>query len=453
MLPAKGGGRSMESSSTSSQVGIARSTVAAMSWRILPLFGIGYLFALMDRTNVSFAALQMNQELGFSATVYGLGAGMFYLAYALFEVPSNLLLARVGARRWLARIMVTWGIIAAGMMFVATPFQFYVMRFLLGMAEAGFFPGIVFYLAQWFPSAERGRAISRFYFFGPLSAMVMGGLSAWLLGLHGAAGLHGWQWLFLVQGLPAALVGVAFLLWLPDSPRSVDWLTSAQCEWIERELAADAARIGTPQPHNVLAALRHPMVLQFGLLGMLTIGATVAYTLAAPLLLKESGFATGSIGALTSFGGLLGAIGMLVTGWVSDRRGERFTTMIIGSAVMGLAFAVMALVPSPMVIMVGTVAFGASWGVVTLSQVSAWPEILHGPMLGVGCAAINTLSQVGAFVMPLAWGRSRDLTGGASLGLLGLTAVMTLALVLTFSLRAQLRRSTAPARVALPALG
>ena len=144
---------------------IGKRTIVAMSWRILPLLGLGYLFALMDRINVSFAALQMNQQLGFSATIYGLGAGLFYLAYALFEVPSNLILVRVGARRWLARIMISWGVIAGGMMFVQTPLQFYILRFLLGMAEAGFFPGVLYYLSHWFPRAQRCRAISRFYFF------------------------------------------------------------------------------------------------------------------------------------------------------------------------------------------------------------------------------------------------------------------------------------------------
>src|SRR6185437_4815152 len=182
------GGEALDSEDHSSANWLERSMIAAISWRILPLIGVGYLFALMDRINVSFAALQMNQELGFSATVYGLGAGMFYLAYALFEVPSNMMLTRFGARRWLARIMFTWGLLAGGMMLVRTPIEFYAMRFLLGMAEAGFFPGVVYYLSHWFPRAQRGRAISRFYFFGPLSQVVMGPASAALLGFDGLAG-------------------------------------------------------------------------------------------------------------------------------------------------------------------------------------------------------------------------------------------------------------------------
>ena len=184
-------------------------TVSRAAWRILPLLGVAYLFAYMDRVNISFAALQMNADLGFSATVYGLGGGLFFLAYALFEVPSNLFLTRIGARRWIARIMITWGMLAAAMMFVHTAWQFYLIRFLLGAAEAGFFPGIVYYLAHWFPRDVRGRALSVIYILGALAGVVIGALSPLLLSLDGSRGLQGWQWLFLVEGLPAVLVGLS----------------------------------------------------------------------------------------------------------------------------------------------------------------------------------------------------------------------------------------------------
>ena len=190
---------------------VASSAMPKVYWRILPLICLAYLCAYMDRVNVSFASVQMNVDLQFSATIYGLGGGLFFLGYALFEVPSNLLLVRFGARQWLARIMVTWGLLAAGMMFVETPMQFYVMRFLLGVAEAGFFPGVIYYFAVWFPTAFRGRAVSRFYVASPLASIVMGGISGWLLDLNGVGGLRGWQWLFLVQGLPSVVC------WAPPS--------------------------------------------------------------------------------------------------------------------------------------------------------------------------------------------------------------------------------------------
>jgi MFS transporter, ACS family, tartrate transporter len=207
---------------------IGKSAMNKAFWRVLPLVLVAYLFAYMDRVNVSFAAASMNEDLAFSATIYGLGGGLFFLGYALFEIPSNLMLVRFGARKWIARIMITWGLLSAAMMFVQTPVQFYVLRFLLGVAEAGFYPGVIFYFAGWFPPCHRGRAVSRFYIAAPLASVAMGGMSGWLLGLDGNAGLHGWQWLFLVQGLPTVLVGLAVLRFLPDAPETAAWLTQSE---------------------------------------------------------------------------------------------------------------------------------------------------------------------------------------------------------------------------------
>src|SRR4249919_1328640 len=187
---------------------IGRSAMTKAMWRILPLILLAYVVAYIDRVNVSFASLQMNDDLKFSATIYGLGGGLFFLGYALFEVPSSLMLARFKAPQWIARIMITWGLLAAGMMFVHTPMQFYVMRFLLGVAEAGFFPGVMLYLSVWYPNAWRGRAVSRFYIASPLATMLMGGVAGLLLGLNGRLGLAGWQWLFLAEGLPSILMAV-----------------------------------------------------------------------------------------------------------------------------------------------------------------------------------------------------------------------------------------------------
>ena len=422
-------------------------TIAAMSWRILPLIGLGYLFSLMDRLNISMAALQMNMELKFSATVYGAGAGAFYLAYALFEVPSNMLMTKVGARKWLARIMFTWGILAASMMLVRTPFQFYLVRFLLGMAEAGFFPGVVYYLSHWFPRVQRGRAISRFYFFGPLSSTIMGFASPPLLGLHGAVGLSGWQWLFLVEGLPATFIGIVIFLMLPDSPKTAKWLTPPQSVWIERALEADRKRMRTTEKESLAAALAHPATLRLGAMGFLAIGSMVTYALSAPLMLKEAGYTSGQIGDLVAIGGVLGAVGMLVTGWISDRQGERFTSMWIWTTLMGLSFAITAAASSPKILAAAYLLYGLSWGSVTLSQVSAWADLLQGRVLALGCAAINSLSQIGAFVLPLAWGKAADATGGYHAGLIGLTVATAIALLLTMELAANTRRTVAAAAI------
>src|ERR1700683_4308979 len=215
-----------------------RSSRRKAAVHLLPLLGIGYGLAYIDRINISFASLQMNRDLHFSASVYGFGAGLFFLGYALCEVPSNLMLLRFGARRWLARIMLTWGLLAAAMMFVRTPLQFNVLRFLLGMAEAGFYPGVIYYLTLWFPARVRASAVSRFYVALPLSSVVMGSVAGWLLGLGGKLGLSGWQWLFLLEGLPAAAFSLVILKMLPDDPGKATWLTTEEKTWLEGQLKA-----------------------------------------------------------------------------------------------------------------------------------------------------------------------------------------------------------------------
>src|SRR5580693_3235588 len=220
---------------------IGRSAQRKAAVHLLPLLAVGYGLAYMDRINISFASLQMNRDLHFSASVYGFGAGLFFIGYALCEVPSNLLLLRFGARRWIARIMFTWGLLAAAMLFVRTPLEFNVLRFLLGMAEAGFYPGVIFYLTLWFPARMRARAVSRFYVSLPLSSVVMGSLAGWLLGLGGKLGLAGWQWLFLLEGLPAAAFSIVILKMLPDSPAHARWLTPEEKTWLQDQLMLENA--------------------------------------------------------------------------------------------------------------------------------------------------------------------------------------------------------------------
>src|SRR3984885_4921461 len=223
---------------------VGRAALRKAGLRLIPLFAFGYGIAYMDRVNISFASLQMNRDLHFSASIYGLGAGLFFVSYAACEIPSNLLLYRVGARRWFARIMFTWGLLAMGMMLVKTPLQFYVMRFLLGMAEAGFFPGVIFYLAQWFPIHMRARAISRFYVSLPLASVINGAIAGPLLNLQGNAGLAGWQWLFLVEGLPGVVLSIVFLVYLPAGPAQAKWLTEDEREGIVHRLNKDVTGNG-----------------------------------------------------------------------------------------------------------------------------------------------------------------------------------------------------------------
>ena len=427
-----------------------RGTLSSMAWRILPLLGVAYLFAYMDRVNVSFAALQMNADLGFSATVYGLGSGLFFLAYALFEVPSNMICAKVGARRWIARIMITWGLLAAGTMFVQTAWQFYLIRFLLGAAEAGFFPGLIWYMAHWFPKAVRGRALSAIYVLGALSGVVIGQLSPWLLGLDGRQGFEGWQWLFLVEGLPAALIGLLVLVFLPDEPERVRWLSPEQKAWVEGALTKDAEEHGPPDAHGVIAALAHPQVWRLGLFGFLTIGTAITFTLSAPQIVQAAtGFDTVAVGQLASLAGVLGALGILVAGLLSDRTGERFSTMVVSIATVGLSYAVMALTlhgQATLFITAYLVWAFSTWAV-SFGNLMNWPDLLPKHLLAVGCAAINTVSQVGAFLMPYAWGAAQDATGGFQTGLTGLAIGAGLSVLVALMARAEARR---PRLQALP---
>jgi len=419
---------------------VPAATVSRIAWRILPLLGVAYLFAYMDRVNIGFAALQMNADLGFSATVYGLGGGLFFLAYALFEVPSNLVLARVGARRWIARIMITWGLLAAATMLVRAPWQFYLVRFCLGAAEAGFFPGIVYYLSHWLPKPVRGRTFSVVYMLGALAGVVIGAVSPVLLSFDGTQGLAGWQWLFLVEGLPAALIGVLVLVFLPDDPEKVRWLADREKATLAGVLAGEADELGRHAAHGVLAALRHPQVWRLGLFGFLTIGTGITFTLSAPQMLEAAGgLGTADVGRLTSLAGVLAAGGILLAGVMSDKRGERFSSMVTSTMVMVICYALMALSTHghAAIFVAAYLTWAFASFAVSFSNVMCWPDLIPRHLLGVGCAAINTVSQLGAFLMPYAWGATQDATNGFGAGLAGLAVAAALAVVVALAARAQ----------------
>ena len=322
--------------------------------RILPFIMLGYVIAYVDRVNISFAAIQMNVDLGFSATVYGLGAGLFFLSYGLFEVPSSMLMQRVGPKRWLVRIMLTWGAIATAMMFVQTPMQFYVMRFLLGMAEAGFFPTIMFYLAGWFPAAYRGRAVSWVYIAPAVASVLMGAISGWLLDLDGLGALRGWQWLFLVQGLPGVVLALVIWRYLPETPAVVDWLSADEKAHIADELVRDAALVGEPARHDLQGALTNPVVLLLGAIGLFGNLSAVGLILTAPAVLTDAaGMNAVAIGYLASASGIFGVVAILAAGWNSDRHGDRLRDAIILALACTAALLALAGAPSPWLAIAG----------------------------------------------------------------------------------------------------
>jgi MFS transporter, ACS family, tartrate transporter len=409
--------------------------------RLLPIIGIGYGLAYMDRINISFASLRMNSDLHFSATVYGVGAGLFFIGYALCEIPSNLLLLRFGARRWLARIMLTWGLLAAAMMFVRTPLEFYGLRLLLGASEAGFFPGVLFYLTLWFPAKTRARAVSRFYVALPLSTVVMGGVAGWLMGLQGTMGLAGWQWLFLLEGLPAALFSFVILAMLPDGPEKASWLTTDEKSWLRSQLEADRSRAHIGDEAGVLRALLSPKVWMIGLFFLSALTCNYGFYFSGPAILQAvTGWSVGKTGLLLSSFGIFGAVAMLFGGSNSDRTGDRAMHCIVPCCVMGAGYFI-ASYGSPGWLVV--VALGASFVAFMALQAPALAvptEFLAGRAAAAGIAAMNTITMFSGFIGPYWMGRMKDATGNYNLGLRGLLIPSLIAAALMFALTRSLAR-------------
>lgn len=398
--------------------------IAAARRRLIPFLFLLYIVAYLDRINVGFASLQMNQALGFSATTYGFGAGIFFLSYVLFEVPSNVILARVGARIWIARIMISWGIVSSAMMFVHSAETFYALRFLLGLAEAGFFPGIIFYLTRWFPARERARAIAAFMTATLVAGVVGGPVSGALLTLNGFGGLAGWQWLFLLEGLPSIVLGFVVLGTLTEHPADAAWLTAGQRAALRRALDDDA-RGGVE--HDTRAALRH---------GRTWLLAVVYFTIPVtlygigfwmPQMLKTaSGSGTFVVGLLSAIPYACGAVAMVVVGRRSDRVGERRFHVLVPALVSAAG------------LIACTFGGGTVWIVTTLSMAMLGLASMFGPfwalatasMRGVGAAAaialVNSVGNTGGFVGPYMLGAINDATHSFSAGLLAIAAMLVL---------------------------
>ena len=419
--------------------------------RLLPVIAIGYGLAYMDRINISFASLRMNSDLHFSATVYGIGAGLFFIGYALCEVPSNLLLLRFGPRRWLARIMLTWGLLAACTMFVRTPLQFYGVRLLLGISEAGFFPGVIYYLTLWFPARMRARAVSRFYIALPLSNVLMGSIAGWLMGLQGKLGLAGWQWLFLVEGLPAALFSFVILAKLPDSPEKASWLTGKEKSWLKHQLAADASAAHIGQDAGILRALLSPKVWMIGLFFFSALTCSYAYGFSAPAILQAAtGWSVDRVGMLIAVFGLFGAASMLFGGSNSDRTGDRALHCIVPCCVMAAGYFVASCGrPGWLVVL----ALGTSFVAFMALQAPALAvptQFLAGRAAAAGIAAMNTITMFSGFIGPYWMGKIKDGTGSYDLGLRGLVVPsLTAALVMFLLTRSLAQRPVSTNKVNL----
>ena len=421
--------------------------------RLLPFLLIAYLIAIVDRINISFAAETMNRDLGFTATVYGFAGGIFFVSYALLEVPSNMAMMRFGARVWVTRIMISWGVLSAALMFLTTPMQYYVLRFLLGAAEAGCFPAGLYYASTWFPTQWRARVVSRFYVAQPITQIVMGLVSAPILGLEGVMGLHGWQWLFLIEGVPAIVMGLIIWRYLPDSPDKVSWLASDERRWLTGALAADAAASGAAHG-SVIKAISDRRVLGFGLAWLFFVGSVNAYYNSMPsIIAAKTGMDITRIGQFTVVGGLIGVAMLLGLGWHSDRRQERYWHMLVPWAIVAAAFALLSLAKSPTPAIIAAVLIFAFYLSSQPAFYAALTEGLHERHRAVSIAAVNTFGQFGAFVSISALGVSRDATGSYDMGLAAIAVCVAIGVFLMNMLRRQARRDEVRGRLSSPVEG
>ena len=402
---------------------LERQTMRRVTWRLMPLIFVLYIFNFLDRTNVGLAALQMNRDLAFSSAAFGLGAGVFFLGYAFFEIPSNLMLVRFGARRWIARIAISWGVLATCLMFVKTPAQFYVIRFLLGVAEAGFFPAILYYLSLWYPASMRARSNARFIIAIPLSGALGGPLGAKLLGLDGIAGLHGWQWLFLVEGIPSVLLGLVILKFLTETPRDARWLTPSQRDWLLARLERDRASAHAPHGLPPLRALANPTVWLAGLPLFFLNFSGYGYLFWGPTMIREtlktSNTGTGWIIAVIA---TLSAIALLLAGTMADRTVRRPVHAAWWAGAVAAACLGLALIPNPYarlaflaLIQIGGSAF--------LPSFVAIPTILlSGPSVAIGVALVNSIGNLAGFGAPSLIGYLRGRPGGDQIAFFVLSA-------------------------------
>lgn len=402
-------------------------------WRLVPFLMLLYVVAYLDRINVSFAALGMNEELGLSQTAYGLGAGIFFLGYVLFEIPSNLILARVGARVWLSRILISWGLATVALALSAGPASFAILRFLLGVAEAGFFPGVILYLTAWFPLAHRARAVALFMTATPLAGLIGSPLSGWILEMHRIFGLSGWQWLFLLEGLPAVVLGVVLFFRLPSEPGDAVWLTPDERRALTQ--AIDAERRDIASRH--LSGLRHGLwsraVWTWGFVYFCVVVAMYGLVMWLPQIFAgilgpgEDHPLRVSLLVMTAYACAMG--GMVVIGASSDRHGER-RWHILGS--LGLCLLGMLLL---------SLGRGVAWALAgaSLAAMGIWGAIapfwgltttfLTGQAAAAGIALINSLGNLGGFAGPYAMGFVKAHTGGYSQAFLYIAGLTALAAV------------------------
>ncbi|GJD54319.1 MFS transporter [Methylobacterium dankookense] len=410
---------------------LERATMRRVAWRLVPFICLLYFIAFIDRVNIGFAALTMNKDLGFSSAVFGFGAGIFFFGYFLFEVPSNIILDKVGARLWIARVMITWGLISGAFAFVKGEYSFYTLRFLLGAAEAGFFPGIILYLSYWFPARYRAGVVSVFMAAAPISVVIGSPLSSALLAMEGIWGLHGWQWMFIIEAIPAVLLGVMVLFYMTDRPEKATWLSDDQRAWLVAEMNEEHARKQVSAKHGILAGMADPRVLALALVYFGTSAGLYTLGIWAPQIIKSFGLSTMAVGFLNGVPPTIAIVAMILWARHSDRTGERTWHVVIacivasvGLMLAGGASSAVAVIAALSLVNVGiSAAKPPLWAMPTM--------FLSGSAAAVGIATINSIGNLGGFVGPWAIGWIKDQTGSFSGGLVFVAGLLVLSAVVT----------------------
>ena len=407
-----------------------------LMWRIIPFVMLLYFVSFLDRVNVGFAAMTMNKQIGLSPAAFGFGGGLFFVGYFLFEVPSNLILHRVGARIWIARVMVTWGIVSAASAFASGPTSFYVLRFLLGVAEAGFFPGIILYLSLWFPGKQRAVAAAWFMAAVPLSTVLGSPISGAIMQMPPIFGLANWQWLYFIEALPAVLLGFVVLKVLSDSPAQAPWLQQDERVWLVDKLKEEASQRESHSGHTAgaLKALLDPRVLALALIYFGTSAGLYTLGLWAPLMIRQFGFDALQTGLINAIPSIVALVAMILWARRSDRTGERTWHVVIPCVLACLAFILAGHANTAFMVVLALIFVNVG---ISAAKAPLWamPSMfLSGAGAAAGIATINSIGNLGGFVGPAVIGWLKAQTGGYAAGLyvvaatLALSAVMTLAL-------------------------
>ena len=422
-----------------------RAIVSKVTWRLLPLLFFCYIIAYIDRINVGFAKLHLREALGVDETifnsVYGFGAGLFFIGYFLFEVPSNLILQRVGARIWIARIMIFWGIVSMGFMFLKGVTMFYVMRFLLGAAEAGFFPGVILYLTFWYPARERARAVAVFALGGILAGVIGSPISGAILHMNGLAGLAGWQWLFLIEAIPAVCMGLVVLFILPNGPKDAKWLTPQEKAWVQSRVDAESTH-GSKKHLSVAGVFSNGRVWIFCFLYLLLNTGGYGYEMWLPSIVKSfSGLSDWAVGCINAIPYFAAGVGMILVARYSDRTGKRKAVVSVAALTSAIGFGLSAYFKNPVLAMAALVlAFiGLKCTVAPLWAMAT--TFLGSAASAAGIALINSVGNLGGFIGPYLVGLIRDKTGSSVTALLLLGAALLMMSILAATQREPERKS------------